>query len=189
MSESPEVKALEAAIRRNWPKPPSSKASRYVDQFFNTVQIGAKIVGQVEGNHGTYTVSIQVDEQGLSSACSCYIGRGGYCHHCAALAATFLQDPRGFRAVQPKRLEDVQSLEEIREYLRSVTLEALLKELRARGITQKAFAESIGMNPQHLSAIKSSELRNHYFNELGATKLACLWVLARQEGAKSSGSR
>ena len=33
------------------------------------------------------------------------------------------------------------------------------------------------MNTRHLSAIKSSELRNRYFNELGATKLACLWVL------------
>jgi len=33
------------------------------------------------------------------------------------------------------------------------------------------------MNPQHLSAIKSCELRNRFFNELGATKLACLWVL------------
>ncbi len=39
------------------------------------------------------------------------------------------------------------------------------------------FAESIKMNTRHLSAIKSSELRNRYFNELGATKLACLWVL------------
>jgi len=44
-------------------------------------------------------------------------------------------------------------------------------------ITQKALAEGMGMNPRHLTAIKSSELRNRYFNELGATKLACLWVL------------
>ena len=49
--------------------------------------------------------------------------------------------------------------------------------MKAQGITQTAFAESIGMNPRHLSAIKSSELRNRYFNELGATKLACLWVI------------
>ena len=33
------------------------------------------------------------------------------------------------------------------------------------------------MNTRHLAAIKSSELRHHYFNELGATKLACVWVL------------
>jgi len=33
------------------------------------------------------------------------------------------------------------------------------------------------MNTRHLSAIKASELRNRSFNELGATKLACLWVL------------
>ncbi len=66
---------------------------------------------------------------------------------------------------------------DLEEYLRGVTLESLLDELRANGITQKAFAEAIGMNSRHLSSVKSSELRNRYHNELGATKLACLWVL------------
>ena len=41
----------------------------------------------------------------------------------------------------------------------------------------QAFAETVGMNPRHLSALKSSEARHHYFNELGTTKLACLWML------------
>ncbi len=58
-----------------------------------------------------------------------------------------------------------------------MTLEALLAQLKDKGITQKAFAEQIGMNTRHLATIKSSELRHHYFNELGATKLACVWVL------------
>ena len=47
------------------------------------------------------------------------------------------------------------------------------------GITQKAFCESIGMSTRHLAAVKSSELRNRYYHELGAMKLACLWVLER----------
>ena len=75
------------------------------------------------------------------------------------------------------RLDNVQDLQEMRASLQSTTLESLLKQLGEKGITQKAFAESIGMNARHLSAIKSSELRNRYFNELGVTKLACLWVL------------
>ena len=65
-----------------------------------------------------------------------------------------------------------------------MTLEDLLGQLKATGVTQKAFAEQIGMNPRHLTAIKSSELRHHYFNELGATKLACLWVLEQVGKAK-----
>ena len=56
-------------------------------------------------------------------------------------------------------------------------LEFLLQALKVKGISQKQLAESMGMNPRHLSAIKSSELRHRYFNELGATKLACLWML------------
>ncbi len=181
MPTAPEVKTLKAAIRKRWRGMPSAKASRYVGQFFDTVRRGHKITGKVVGNHGTYMVSIQVKEHGLSSACSCYIGREGYCHHCEALAVTFLKEESLFQEIQPKPRENIQGLEEVREYLQSVTLDALLKELGERGITQKAFAESINMNPRHLSAIKSSELRNHYFNELGATKLACLWVLALQK--------
>ena len=53
----------------------------------------------------------------------------------------------------------------------------MLDDLKANGTTQKAFAEAIGMNSRHLSSVKSSELRNRFYNELGATKLACLWVL------------
>jgi len=52
-----------------------------------------------------------------------------------------------------------------------------LAELKAKGISQAAFAETIGMNPRHLGAVKSSKKRNHFFNELGAIKLACLWML------------
>ena len=75
-------------------------------------------------------------------------------------------------------------LTDVRAYLDSVTLDALLTQLKAKGITQKAFAEQIGMNTRHLSVIKASELRNHYFNELGATKLACLWMLDHLGKAK-----
>jgi hypothetical protein len=79
--------------------------------------------------------------------------------------------------VKPKKREEVQRLSDLHPYLQSVTLDSLLKALSEKGITQKAFAQSIGMNPRHLSAIKSSEMRHHYFHELGATKLACLWLL------------
>jgi hypothetical protein len=70
-------------------------------------------------------------------------------------------------------------------HLQSVTLEVLLTQLKDQGITQKAFAEQIGMHTRHLAAMKSSELRHHYFNELGATKLACLWMLEHCGKSKS----
>jgi hypothetical protein len=71
----------------------------------------------------------------------------------------------------------VRNLTDVQAYLQSVTLEALSTKLKEKGITQKAFAEQIGMHTRRLAAIKSSELRHHYRNERGATKLACLWVL------------
>jgi hypothetical protein len=78
-------------------------------------------------------------------------------------------------------------LAELTEYLRGVTLDTLLQDLKAHGITQKAFAESIGMSSRHLSAVKSAEARNHFYHELGATKLACLWVLEHFGKAKQPG--
>jgi len=187
MSQS-DIKILNEALQRHWPGKPDGKVKQYVGQFFNRTRLGKRVAAQVVGNHGTYTVSIRVDEQGLHSACSCYIGKHGYCHHCAALAITFLNDPASFQEIKTKPLAEVRELAELYEYLQSVTLEALLQELKAHGITQKAFAEGIGMNSRHLSAVKSSELRNHFHYELGATKLACLWVLEHFSNSQAPGS-
>ena len=168
---------LHTAIKRQWSRVPSQKAKPYVNAFSAAVRSGSKITAKVVGNHGTYTVSVQLNPQGLTSACSCYIGKHGYCHHCEALALTFMHDPSLFKVVTPTQRTDVRTLTDVQAYLQSVTLEALLAQLKDKGITQKAFAEQIGMSTRHLAAIKSSELRHHYFNELGATKLACVWVL------------
>lgn len=176
MSKS-DIEILVHAIKTHWPNPPGEKARGYIGQFFNTTRLGTKIAGQVMGNHGTYTVSIQSGEQRISSACSCYIGKHGYCHHCHALALTFLNDPQVFVELKTKPLREVRQPSDLEEYLRGVTLESLLDELKTKGITQKAFAEAIGMSSRHLSSVRSSELRNRYYNELGAIKLSCLWVL------------
>ncbi len=183
MSNS-DVDVLKESIQKHWPRKPSSKAQRYIGEFFESRRTGTKITAKVVGNHGTYTVSIQVDEQQLSSACSCYIGKHGFCHHCEALARTFLNDIGNFKVVEQKQLEEVGSLVELYGYLQGITLETLILELKAAGITQKAFAEAIGMSSRHLSAIKSSEKRNRFYNELGATKLACLWILEHFADAK-----
>ena len=174
-----DVEILKSTIQKRWPSQPSDKAKRYVGQFFDATRLGTKITAKVVGNHGTYTVSVQVSEGVLTSACSCYIGKHGGCHHCHALAITFLQDTTKFRELKQRNLEEVGELADIVEYLRSVTLDELIQELKREGITQTAFAASIGMSSQKLAAIKSSERRNRYFHELGAVKLACLWVLDR----------
>jgi hypothetical protein len=118
-----------------------------------------------------------MDNAKAKSACSCYIGKHGYCHHCHALALTFLNSPESFQFIEPPKPKEIKGLEGVHAYLTAKTLEALLKELKENGISQKDFAESIGMSSRHLTSIKSCELKNRYYNELGATKLACLWVL------------
>ncbi len=180
-----DVEVLETALWRRWSRAPSAKAKSYVGQFVHPTRIGTKITARVRGNHGTYTVSIQVEEQGFTSACSCYIGRHGHCHHCEALAKTFLKDASIFKEVKTKKVQNNKYLTDLSSYLQGTTLDALLQQLKVRGMTQKALAESIGMNTRHLASIKSSELRHHYYNELGATKLACLWVLEHLKPGKT----
>ena len=172
-----DIDTLTSAIQSAWSRSPSDKATRYIGKFFERSRTGKKITARVHGNHGVYTVSIDAQSATLKSACSCYIGKGGFCHHCAALAFTYLDDPNSFQPIKKKRLSQVHTVEDVETYLKANILETLLKELKAKGVTQKEFAESIGMNPRQLSSIKSSELRNRYYNELGATKLACIWMI------------
>jgi hypothetical protein len=180
--DSDDLDVLQTAIKARWSAAPGPKARPYVNRFFAAERRGARITAKVHGNHGTYTVSIQAGEHEITGTCSCYIGKHGYCHHCEALGLTFLNDSSTFTEVIQKPLEEGRNLTDIGLYLEGVTLDSLLSELKAKGMTQKEFAESIGMNTRHLSAIKSSERRNRYFNELGATKLACLWVLEHLAG-------
>lgn len=180
MSDS-DSEILQSALRSSWPHPPTGKALTYVGKFFEGKRIGTAISARVNGNHGTYTVSIRLDKGQINSACSCYIGKHGYCHHCAALAATFLNNPAAFTVVERKQREDVHQLTDLNAYLAHITLESLLQQLKEQGITQTAFAESIGSSSQHLAAVKKSELRNRPHNELGALKLACMWMLEHRQ--------
>lgn len=120
--------------------PPDDKAKTYIGKFFARERVGARISAKVDGNHGTYTVSIRAHEGGIEWTCSCYVDKHG-CHHCAALALTFLQDPTTFAATETKELDAVRSLPDLDAFLSTHTLEGLLIEMKNKGITQKAFAE------------------------------------------------
>jgi uncharacterized Zn finger protein len=171
-------------IEADWGRITYHKVRLYIGKFFERTRTENKIAAKVHGNYGVYLVSIEVKDKGTRSACSCYIGKGGGCHHCYALAHTFLNSPDSFKVIERKRLPKTPALEDISDYLRGTTLEELLKELKAAGIAQKDFADIIGMNPRHLSSIKSSELRNRFYNELGATKLPCLWLIEHTKPAR-----
>lgn len=168
---------LQKSLKKTWEKKSSEKVKRYIGQFHERKKLETRISGKVEGNHGIYTVTIQLQEDRISSACSCYIGKHGYCHHCEALAKTYLENSESFQELGTRKIEEVNNLQDLELYLQSETLDSLLKQLKKKGITQKSFAESIGMSSRKLSSIKSSEQRNRFYNELGATKLAVLWVM------------
>ena len=51
---------LRSAIQRRWSGKPSVKARPYIESFFSRTRSAEKIAAQVEGNHGTYTVPIEL---------------------------------------------------------------------------------------------------------------------------------
>ncbi len=184
-----DLDALREAVQAKWilRTEPDGKAKPYVDKFTGRQRRGRNIWAQVVGNHGTYTVSIRLEETHLTSACSCYKGRRGYCHHVTALAYTFLKTPDSFILIptiavdtitaDAIALEEVKDLGSLGTYLNGVTLDDLVAQMKKKGISQKAFAESLGLSVQHLSAVKRAERSNRTYHELGAIKLACVWVL------------
>ncbi|HZS10553.1 MAG TPA: hypothetical protein VFD58_37335 [Blastocatellia bacterium] len=184
MTGQTNIDEIKAALRDGWFRDyePGAKAGRYVGQFSDRQLTGRKITARVVGNHGVYTVSLEVSDKGVKSACSCYIGGG--CHHCDALAQTFLGDAESFRVMARRTRTGVRTLDDLKSWLKGVTLDDLTQQLKGRGITQSDLAGSIGMSPRHLTAIKSSEARNRYFHELGAVKLACLWVIENIQPAE-----
>jgi hypothetical protein len=70
------------------------------------------------------------------------------------------------------------SLDAVEQYLEGVTLEERFDECRQRGITQKRLAGMFRLPPNFLSVVKRSGRIGHYFNFIGACKLACLYVLS-----------
>ena len=132
---------LQQLIQERWGK----KVTRYVGKFRNRERREEKITAVVGGNHGDYKVSIEAGETSAWSTCSCYIGKGGYCHHCAALGLTFLAEPTSFVLIEKVEKTAVDDLTSLQQYLNSTTLDELTKQMRAKGITQKAFCEAVGM--------------------------------------------
>jgi hypothetical protein len=81
-------------------------------------------------------------------------------------------------------LPSFKNMDDLETYLQDTSLESLLDECRRRGITQKGLAGMFQLPPNFLSVVKRSERKGHYFNFIGACKLACLYVLAMEEHTK-----
>ena len=175
-------KSLLKLIQERYQYPPGDKAKKYIKVFYAKTKKGNTINANVEGNHGTYSVSIRFKNGYLESACSCYIGKHGGCHHTTALAHNYIAAPTSYEEQKIPDRNTVKDLKTLRTYLDGVSLEDLVDELKdKKGITQAAFGKSIGISSQHISAVKKSENRNRHFKELGAIKLACLYILERKK--------
>ena len=163
----------------------SEKVNRYIGKFYACQIKNERILAKVQGNHGEYTVSLKLDERRVDFSCSCYIGKHG-CHHTVALAHTFLKDSESFEIVNETKRIGVKSIEQLGNYLDYVTLGELMDELKNVGISQKEFAAAVGTTSAHLTSVKTSEARNRFYKGLGATKLACLWMIENAKKFKKS---
>lgn len=140
---------MKQAIQKRWPQShaDSPKVKRYVGQFWDRQRRERKITAVVQGNHGDYTVAIEAQEAGIWSACSCYIGKRRYCHHCAALGLTFLAEPDSFVVIE--------------KVAKTAVTDEILSKVVDRGLNKG----SVLVNINNISMI----LRRHIRQDFGLT--------------------
>ncbi|MBI2191994.1 MAG: hypothetical protein HYU36_08425 [Planctomycetes bacterium] len=106
------------------------------------------------------------------------------CKHAAALGLTYLHDPGSFKDIPKTNRTEVRALADVSKFLKGTSLDALVEELRARGITQKQVVEILGINSGLFGSAKRLEKRGRRYGFLNACKLACAYLLevVEQEG-------
>ena len=71
----------------------------------------------------------------------------------------------------------INSIDELKDKLNSLSLDAITKELKEHGISQKKLAEMCHMKPGDITVAKRCEKKRHYFKFLFALKAAGLFML------------
>ena len=168
---------IEAQLRAQVSAKTYQRAQEYVAYFTHRTIDGNEISGKVEGNYGTYTTFLDASGSWLEGRCSCRAADEMFCKHAVALGLTYLKSPESFITKEKVGRREITSLDDVADYLDSVTLDELVKELKARNITQKRITEILNMNPNLFSSAKRCEQRGRYYNFLNALKLACLYFL------------
>jgi hypothetical protein len=99
------------------------------------------------------------------------------CKHAAALGLTYLRDPGSFKALATADRTEVRALADVVRFLKGTSLEDLVSELQARGITQKQLVDILGINGGLFYSAKRLEKRGRRYGFLNACKLACAYLL------------
>jgi len=82
------------------------KARGYLHRIRNLQRAGNSLTAEVSGSR-TYSVEIELDEQGLHAHCTCPYSWGGYCKHIGAVLLKWLQSPNAFVHTEAKAASPV----------------------------------------------------------------------------------
>ncbi|MBK8984929.1 MAG: helicase-associated domain-containing protein [Chloroflexi bacterium] len=94
--ESLTEKDIKQVVNNN----PLKKARSYMSRVSQGVRSGHTLHAQVRGSK-SYTVEIDVAEDGIHAVCSCPYDWGGYCKHVGAVLLLWLESPGSFAGEQP----------------------------------------------------------------------------------------
>jgi len=152
-----------------------NRAWKYAGSFIKRTIDGSEISGIVGGNYGDYFTTLNLKE--LKATCTCKSG-DDLCKHAIALGLTYIVSPESFRRKEKDVvIKKIRRLSDIPEFLDSVTLDDLVKELKKRKITQKEITRILNMNQNLFISAKRCEKIGHRYNFLNACKLACMYLI------------
>lgn len=178
-------------LSQNWPERTPHKAVHYVDAFDDRARIGNRIEGYVQGNYGTYRVSIDVSSTSMEVSCSCPAGATwDDCKHVIALAKTFIEFPESFPLLEELSWKDIVGFEDLHLFSRTNSVESLVTKIRREGMATIELATILDMALDDLDGSASFDEEDDFGiddlpsrtllqAESRVIKIALLWVLER----------
>lgn len=150
----------------------------YIGNFYDCCIDGRTITGKVKGNHGEYSVSVTIGDNGDIAAYSCLCKRSSaeFCKHAAALGITFMENPWLFHAKSIDKTE-IKSFNDLRYYLSITTLKDMVSSLKTNGLNLSDLAYLLNVSVSQLSSVIKEDMAGKIHLLTEPVKLACLYLL------------
>ncbi len=144
------------------------RAENYVGKFHNCSIDNSCIKGTIKGNHGDYTVSMDIDTDPIQFKCDCEKGQEVFCKHAAALGLTYIYTPWVFASNQKMDRNALRTTDDIQFYVKTTKLKQLLDDLKAAGVSVSQLAELTGIAMKQISCLVKDDTdgKNHSLTDL-----------------------
>lgn len=155
------------------------RAENYVGKFQNCSMEGSVLKGTIKGNHGDYHVTLRFDGDPITYECGCDNSKEFFCKHAAALGLTYIYTPWVFSSSKKMNRKNLNSVDEIKYFIKTTPLKDLLDELKKVDINLSSLAEMTGITIQQISVMVKEDSTGKHHALTDPLKMSCLYLLEK----------